>query len=310
MKKHVVIFISLLIIAAVATVSVVAAVSSNKDKPDSDVNQETGLYEVVDGLTASTQNQDYEECLSTEVSEESVPITEDGSFSHAVLGKTYRLEFSGTEPDPIGPDWEIYTDEEGNMFKYDENGNFLGVTFDPRSFDNSVSMEHKEDPSHPFTDEDAIAAAEELGREQFGDYFDRLNYHFVLKADTGERYVFFYQLIGEEQFVTGIHFHATYLGDGTLLGFAMPNCYSLMDFDESLLQGVTKDSVTAYLDSKTKELHGDRLIDWNLSGDKVSLQRDEDGFFLEASVMAHVHFDSGDWDDGGHTYRIRLPFEG
>ena len=338
MMKKTIILIAVIavVVLAVATTAVVLATKEKPATSQTDegtsldegttVPVETGEVVTAEATSAETgkatdptEDTVGEETIAETVPEEIDEILEDGVRIHRVLGKSYRITFDKTERVPYydeegnmlyGGEHEVYKDENESEFRYDEDGNFLGVTFNPESFDNSVSMEHKEDPSHPFTDEDAIAAAEALGRDQFGDLFDRLSCRSVSKGDGGERYVRFYQLLGEEKFVNGIRFHVTYLGDGTLLGFGMPNCYSLRDFDESLLLGVTRDSVMSYLDARTKELHGDRLIDWELSGDKVSLQRDEDGFFLSASVMANVHFDSGDWDDGGHTYRIRLPFEG
>lgn len=286
-KKIFLILAPAFLLAVLITIAV--AVSSNSDMTtDKDPSEEVQIASVL---------------------EENSSTSKGDMKTHDVLGKTYWLMFDSIETTPTGLEWQLYKDDNGNEFRYDEYGNFIGMKYDTSYFEDGLP-DPQEFTDDTFMDEEAIASAVALGREQFGERIDALTFRDVFQSSLGSKTVRYWQLLGEDDFVIGVTFFATYLGDGRLFGFGMPYYGDLESFDESLLQGVTRDSVMAYLDARTKELHGDRLIDWELTGDKVSLQRDKDGFFLEASVMANVHFDSEDMDDGGHTYRIRLPFEG
>lgn len=309
MKKKTISFILLLVLLVFATVSVVTALSFTPGQSSGKGRSSRSSSEA-----ETPRLLEKEEIAVTQT----LPDSESGSqeptnsvVTHELFGKTYRLYNNNDDSDPLNLLFTTYKDEDGNVFKYDELGNFVGITFNPESFDNSVSMEHKEDPSHPFTCEDAVAAAGELGEDQFGVIFEKLNTHYVYTDDSGEKTVWYYQFLGDDDFIVGIHFHATYLGDGTLLAFSMPNYGSLAGFDESLIQGADKVSIKSYLGLKTKELYGDDLIDWGIGDpEQVSLVHDKDGYYLDALVTSRVNSSDGELLDGGIEYRIDLPFEG
>lgn len=334
-KKIVLIAVLAVVVLAVATTAVVLAAKENPATPQpnggtSSAKGTTAPVETGEVVTAEatsaetgkatdpTEDTVGEETIAETVPEEIDEILEDGVRIHRVLGKSYRITFDKTERVPYydeegnrlyGGEHEVYKDENESEFRYDEYGNFISVTFSPWNFEDGYPIDENGYSGPEFTDEEAIAAAEEVGREQFGEQFDKVTFYDIQRDGMGVINVSYLQLLGEDGFVTGIHYHASFFEDGSFFGCGMTNYGELEGFDESLLQGVTKDKIQSYLETQTKALHGDRLIDWS-GGDRVTLKKDQDGFFLYASVMAHVHFDSGDWDDGGHTYRIRLPFEG
>ena len=208
---------------------------------------------------------------------------------------------------------KTYTDKDGNLYNFNEDGIFVGMTYNPMTLDNSVSMEHKEDPDNPFTDEDSIEAAKKLGHDQFGEVFDRLSFRDIIADSAGVRTVRFWERLGEDGFVISNCFYATFFGDGTLLGYGMPTYANTLDFDDSLLSGVSKQWILSDIDLKTDDQYGDRLIRWYLAADDcISLEKDSSGnYYLSADVIAVLNSENGEeYSDGGRHYEYALPFEG
>ena len=209
--------------------------------------------------------------------------------------KDVELELQREYEYPGGLNQEVYVDGEGNEYWFSEDNHFLGIIYSPDSPELSEWYENGDSSASAFTDEEAIAAATELGREKFGEAFEKLSFRDVSTDCLGDKTVRFWELLGEDGFVIGNGFLATYVADGTLYSYAMPKLDDLEGFDESLLDGVTLEQIIAYVEEKTVELHGDRLVGWYFAVDgKVSLMKNSSGFYLRAPVMAIVRSDDGE----------------
>jgi len=225
--------------------------------------------------------------------------------------KDVELELQREYEYPGGLNQEVYVDGEGNEYWFSEDNHFLGIIYSPDSPELSEWYENGDSSASAFTDEEAIAAATKLGREKFGESFEKLSLGGVSVDGLGNKTVRFRENLGEGGFVIGNSFIATYVPDGTLYSYSMPKLDDLEGFDESLLDGVTLEQIIAYVEEKTVELYGDSLVGWYFAVDgKVSLERNSSGFYLRANVMAEVRSDYDGFvsGDGGHAYDFPLPF--
>ncbi len=235
----------------------------------------------------------------------------DGKIVFERGDKAVELESKREYEYPGGLNREVYVDKDGNEYSFSEDNHFLGLIYSPDSPELNEWNENADGMSSSFSDEEAIAAATELGREKFGESFEKLSSCDVFTDSLGYKTVHFRELLGEGGFVIGNSFIATYVPDGTLFAYSMPKLDDLEGFDESLLDGVTLEQIIAYVEEKTVELHGDSLVGWYFAVDgKVSLERNSSGFYLRANVMAEVRSDYDGFvsGDGGHAYDFPLPF--
>ncbi len=227
------------------------------------------------------------------------------------IGRTVELEPDRKEIDPNGLCLDVFVDCYGSEYLFSEDNHFLGMIYSPNSPDLHDWIEKSDESICSFSDEEAIEAATELGHTQFGEAFDGLTFRQVTTDGLGNITVNFWDLLGENGFVIGTCFFATYSNDGTLLSYGLPNYYDLKDFDESLLDGIKNEEIIADIESKSVELYGDRLIKWYLVSDgKVALKKNSSGYFLNATVISIVRseYDGSERGDGGKVYRYSLPF--
>ena len=226
------------------------------------------------------------------------------AVSRWINGK--RVTYETRETNLRGFVREVYTDENGNDYKFSESGEEIGFLMNPEDV---RSPEGTEDDG--ISEDDAVIIARELGMKEFPDEFPGMELTSVLK-DEGNKTVSvqYEQRLGEKGFVTGMYFYAIINPDGTVFAYGLPNRDELAGFNVSLLGGLTESSVMAEVEAYERELHGDSLSRYETRS--IKLKKDAEGFYVEVLVFGYIKSgfapDPGDNEmfDGGNIIRIAL----
>ena len=226
------------------------------------------------------------------------------AVSRWINGK--RVTYETRETNLRGYVREVYTDENGNDYKFSESGEEIGYLMNPEDV---RSPEGTEDDG--ISEDDAVTIAWELGMKEFPDEFPGMELTSVLK-DEGNKTVSvqYEQRLGEKGFVTGMYFYAIINPDGTVFAYGLPNRDELAGFDVSLLGGLTESSVMAEIEAYERELHGDSLSRYETRS--IKLKKDAEGFYVEVLVFGYSKTDfalipgEDEMFDGGNTLRFDL----
>ncbi|MBR6807303.1 MAG: hypothetical protein IKM46_02855 [Clostridia bacterium] len=156
----------------------------------------------------------------------------------------YSNTFGGTRSD-------VYLDDAGNMYYFDTDGNLTGE-FPAR--DNTVTK-NNEDSRKTLAEADYINIAEDHMRGVFGSDVDGFEYlsHEVLTS-SGKYSVRFAKTIGEDGFVIADTCSVTVSADGNVTMCAKGANDPLEGFDMSLLDGVTREEVTAFTEEEAERI--------------------------------------------------------
>ena len=226
------------------------------------------------------------------------------AVSRWINGK--RVTYETRETNLRGFVREVYTDENGNDYKFSESGEEIGYLMNPEDV---RSPEGTEDDG--ISEDDAVTIAWELGMKEFPDEFPGMELTSVLK-DEGNKTVSvqYEQRLGEKGFVTGMYFYAIINPDGTVFAYGLPNRDELAGFDVSLLGGLTESSVMAEIEAYERELHGDSLSRYETRS--IKLKKDAEGFYVEVLVFGYSKTDfalipgEDEMFDGGNTLRFDI----
>lgn len=226
------------------------------------------------------------------------------AVSRWINGK--RVTYETRETNLRGFVREVYTDENGNDYKFSESGEEIGFLMNPEDV---RSPEGTEDDG--ISEDDAVTIARELGMKEFPDEFPGMELTSVLK-DEGNKTVSvqYEQRLGEKGFVTGMYFYAIINPDGTVFAYGLPNRDELAGFNVSLLGGLTESSVMAEVEAYERELHGDSLSRYETRS--IKLKKDAEGFYVEVLVFGYSKTDfalipgEDEMFDGGNTLRFDL----
>ena len=226
------------------------------------------------------------------------------AVSRWINGK--RVTYETRETNLRGFVREVYTDENGNDYKFSESGEEIGYLMNPEDV---RSPEGTEDDG--ISEDDAVTIAWELGMKEFPDEFPGMELTSVLK-DEGNKTVSvqYEQRLGEKGFVTGMYFYAIINPDGTVFAYGLPNRDELAGFDVSLLGGLTESSVLAEIEAYERELHGDSLSRYETRS--IKLKKDAEGFYVEVLVFGYSKTDfalipgEDEMFDGGNTLRFDI----
>ena len=226
------------------------------------------------------------------------------AVSRWINGK--RVTYETRETNLRGFVREVYTDENGNDYKFSESGEEIGYLMNPEDV---RSPEGTEDDG--ISEDDAVTIAWELGMKEFPDEFPGMELTSVLK-DEGNKTVSvkYEQRLGEKGFVTGMYFYAIINPDGTVFAYGLPNRDELAGFDVSLFGGLTESSVMAEIEAYERELHGDSLSRYETRS--IKLKKDAEGFYVEVLVFGYSKTDfalipgEDEMFDGGNIIRIVL----
>lgn len=310
-------------ICAVASLSVIAAVTSQNSTPISyittnetvlkDISKETGTSElenIVSAKLVSTEEQ---------LVKDELFINESAAAekTYVINNKPIPLKYSESKIRPSGIKQDIYLDAGKNEYTFASDGNIASYAISDETFINSIreyTGDYKDTGKgkvSTLTEEIAIEIAEKTARETFGDKFDLVKFDSSLYDDNdGSYFVYFTQKLGDSGFIEGLYCDVSILPDGTVNYCSMGNYDELINFDTALLDGITKDGVYADLEEKTREMYGDKLVDFEIS-DNIRLFNENGTYYFSVCVSSDVNFDNGlgidqVYYDGGQVYRYDL----
>ena len=193
-----------------------------------------------------------------------------GMETVSVVYKTTVLQYGGGYMD-------VYLDEAGNEYWYDENGSFYAYT----SMDFN-DMSYIDLPALP--EDKAKDLACEYASEIFGDAVSDLEFE-DLNSYNGLTYVELNKKYGENANFKGSVCLVTLKNDGGLFSCSCKNVRELEKFDENLLKNVTSEDVTKYAKLCAEEEYKEYNIS-NVNIPEISVVKKDGGFAL--SVLTEI----------------------
>lgn len=224
-------------------------------------------------------------------------------------GEALSLTYSETMTKSDGTRKLLYLDGEDNEYYFNAEGEFVGMNMNIANYSAATLEAREKGTVQRITEPEAIAIAEETMKENFGSRIDGFELEETISDDSDGSYtVFLVQRLGEGKFINGLRCHATVLADGTVYSCKM-NDNAIDGFDESRLNGFSREEITRDVGQRTKELYGESLESFEVDGfDLVNI----DGtYYIRVGVMSEIYF-NGDgtgetYCDGGQMYLYEIP---
>ncbi len=214
-------------------------------------------------------------------------------------GDSISLAYLGTHDDPIEGSfmYDVYVDAEENQYFYDTDGRL-------RSFISDRCIDPDEERSR-VSEAYAKRVAYDGLKKFFGDRVDDFEFEYSRLRSSMCMYEVNYEItLGERGFVTGAECSVEVGDEGTLLFATMRNYDLLREFDESLLDGITKKDVAEYARQQAAEEYGECFA--KLHMESAVLSRDGNGWYLRVGVSVERYTDRGDTYSIGDSYKFYL----
>ena len=254
------------------------------------------------GAAAAYEKYDIDELEKTAKSAVFESFRDEAGFektrSLEIDGKTVELQYKSTRQVEHRGKSDIYTDEAGNEYLYDEKGRFYSYTnmdFGDLAFESLDAI----------SDEKAESLAREYVQRYFGDILDGLTFEKVT-CRNGIAQVEFNKSLGKDGMFRGPTCYVDVRYDGVLGAISCASVRALEEFDEGLLDGVTEKVLFDYVVSCSKE----DLDYWDaevVSIHDFSLAYVEDAYAV--CISADVVQKSSENDSHKHTYTYYYELE-
>lgn len=201
------------------------------------------------------------------------------------------LTYSKSEISEGGNHADVYTADNGDEYKFNQAGEILSITASDQTFLSGIGNYVGDKPTTTALTEDiAIKIATRAAKSYFGSKFEHLEYDRIRKDETSQCfYVYFYQKLGEDGFVNGIHARVTVFPNGTVCDCSIENYEDLIHFDQSLLNTLSKETLLSNIDKQIELLYGDDVSDYTVLS--INLKNDNGVYYVEVKTKAS--FDSG-----------------
>ncbi len=201
------------------------------------------------------------------------------------------LTYSKSEIYESGKHVDVYVNSNGDEYSFNQAGEILSIDVSDETFLSGVGNYVGDNPTTTDLTEDiAIKIATQAARSQFGNRFNLLEFDSVRRDDTSKCfYVYFYQKIGDNKFINGIYAYVTIFPNGTVGNCCMENYDDLIDFDQSLLETLSEDSILYDINTQVESLYEEDLSNYTILG--IQLKNDNGAYYVE--VKTKSSFDSG-----------------
>ncbi|MBQ8524320.1 MAG: hypothetical protein IJ457_06835, partial [Clostridia bacterium] len=226
-------------------------------------------------------------------------VQADAERSVTLIDKTISVKYNKTTQYPGKELKDTYKDENGNTYNFAEDGTFLSYRSKSDNLDFSSALYIDKGISPELTEDQAISLAERIGKEIYGDVFDKLKFESI--SYYGGIYdVFFYQKLGADQSILGLYCNISILADGRVSGFSMPNLADLRELDESKYENVTKEDIAEEIAVNASKVFGEKKVDFPLN-DIIHLYKINGKYVLHAmtesrSGGADIYYEVTDQD--------------
>ena len=171
-------------------------------------------------------------------------VREDAEPTRTVtlLGKTVTVKYVET-CEWLGNDTlDYYEDEKGNSYTFAEDGTLLSYIGESELEGFSFALYADKGIAPDITEGEAVKVAENVGREVFGEAFDKVKLESVSYKD-GVYDVEFHQRLGADGSLLGLSCNVSVLANGTPYFYTMGGLASLRDLDESKYENITKEKL-------------------------------------------------------------------
>ena len=196
-----------------------------------------------------------------------------------LFGKTRTAKYVETS-EWMGSDIkDEYKDALGNTYDFAEDGTFLSYIGSGDTADFRPALYYDKGIAPDINEDEAVALAEKVAQEIFGEDFDKVKFESVEYNNFGEYHVQFYQRLGADGTLLGLTCDVTILADGRVFSLHMGNRAAFRELDESKYALVTKADVEA----PAKALYGEDA-DGFLHEDIIEIRKMNGRFILYVMV--------------------------
>lgn len=309
-KQLLILFSTILILFIVIALSVFANIPTS-DEVNKDVSKSISTVKTPLPSAIMISSDNY-------VIEEKNFISQDiiTKKNYVIEDSIIQLKYSNSTIKTSGITNDIYFDKDNNEYTFSSNDELISYSISNEAFVNSIQKytgDYKEldkGKTSTLSEQDAIKYAKRIAREYFGDKLDLVEFDSITHDnETNIYYLYFYQNLGADNFIKGIYCYVSILPDGTVNHCSMDNYDELINFDSSLLDDITKEVIYTDLENKTRELYGDKLVDFEIS-DNIQLFNENGLYYFLVGVSSEVDFEGngvdGVYNDGGQIYRYDL----
>ena len=177
---------------------------------------------------------------------------------------------------------DIYMDENDSEYRFDEFGNLVGI-YNNESQDTIIADDNVECLSA----EEAIEIATKDAEKNYGEIFEKFQYASYTIQDYGPIYVYFYIYHGADNFVLGESLIYSINESGGVSFSTLANVEEFKEFDETLLDGLTRSNVEESMRIQLFEKYGAELLSYEFG--EIQLTRIEDHYCLRSAVTLHFN---------------------
>lgn len=209
-------------------------------------------------------------------------------------GKTANLDYSTTEDVGDGTTLEKYTDQEGNTYSYNKNGEFSGYLADDESY-KDIYYRYINGEIDTVDEETAIAIASNVLSEMYGDYFYRMTLSEVtFREFDGSWRVAYAEMLGEGDFIEGIRCSAEIRADGSIDSTHLRGEELYADIGDKQLEGITYERIKTDIETAFSNRYGNKLDSYKIS--KIGLMPQDGHIVVYAGAWPRVCRDDGSVD--------------
>lgn len=207
-------------------------------------------------------------------------------------GKRVALVYQITKNDSEGSFIDVYTDKDGNEYRFDDTGKVIGENVSSATYLSMTRDMIGSDERSVESAEKAEEAAREYAKTIFGDVIDDFSTVYArYDNQTVEKYYFtFSPTYGEDGFIQGEQCRVTVFANGSPLSCGSPNMYDFVDFDTDSLSSLKKESVYDYAENALIKRYGS-ITEGSFEVTRVRLKKVDDE--IKLVVLAVVETPNG-----------------
>lgn len=170
---------------------------------------------------------------------------------------------------------DIYVDQNNCEYHFREDGELS-------SFYNREALIYEGTRNEQINKEEAIRIAQKEIRRFYSEQAEELELYRYTKKDDGNHQVYFTIFFGENDFVSSSIISVEISEYGKIVYVAGRIGNRFAEFDSSLLNGVTKESIVKWVDNEIRGKYEDLTIDYEVR--TISLAYKEDQYWLKISI--------------------------
>lgn len=291
MKKRKIIIVTAVMLIMVIAVGVIT-IHATKDR--SDIVASENIYTV-------RKSAKKEKVLSLAVNDKFVLKSLDGiqleSNKNIISKNGTKLQYIRSENYTNVRRYDVYTDDSGNEYSYDMTG--MLTEFKLNELTSNVNSANAE---KLYNEKEATELAREYAHLLYGDKFDDFEFEWSLASEETHTYTF--SFIKKYGFAAGPHCFIDICTNGVLLSCDLIGYNEYDDFNDDLLNGVTEDTVKAYVDDQIKLKYSETLDNYDI--DSINIKKLDGKYNIIVAVNIAYRVNEGSITNVGQKYYYPL----